>query len=152
MEKKDKTPNEQMQQLITWVQLENGIDSLSFKLRDGVTGIGEIPDWRKHNKYLNLLDEAIAEAQSLRHSLELTRPMIIMTEDLPHICDDCPVTLNNLDANEHCAGCISEQELQSYVPKDLRYLDPDEVSVEEDGPVQSRLEERINYEPKKEQV
>ena len=33
-----------------------------------------------------------------------------------HVCDGCPVTLGEEDANEKCEGCPNEMALIDYVP------------------------------------
>lgn len=118
----------------TLEQIENTIEVANNSLRDALTPLGKLPDWQKQLRLERAVKEAIADLVGASYDLELRRPMIVATEDIPHICDDCEVTRSNLDPDEHCHGCPSEAELMTYVPKDLRYQDPSEVSLEDDEP------------------
>ena len=133
----------------TLEQLENTIEVTTNSLKTAITPLGNLPEWQRIRMMEQAVAEAIADLRGVAYDLEVKRPAAIISIDLdiPHVCDDCQVTLNNLDANEHCHGCRNEVALMSYVPKDLRYRDPTEVSKEDDGPEQSRLEERIDFDP-----
>ena len=119
----------------TLEQIENTIEVANNSLRTALSPLGELTDWQKQLALERAVKEAIQDLVGASYDLELRRPMIVATGDIPHICDDCEVTLNNLPADEHCHGCRNEAELTTYVPKDLRYQDPTEVSLEDDEPI-----------------
>lgn len=118
----------------TLEQLENTVEVSTNSLRTAMTPLGKLPEWRRQNRLEQAIKDTIQDLQGVVHDLELRRPSIVATESIPHVCDDCQVILNNLDPDEHCEGCRNEMELASYVPKDLRYADPTEVSLESDEP------------------
>lgn len=116
-----------MEKKRTLTQLVNAIDTTASSLRDSATPFGRMTPEQMQKRLERAVNEAIKTLQTVQEDLK--HPMIIVET---HVCDDCPVTLNNLDANEHCHGCSNENQLQSYIPKDLRYMDPTEASAEED--------------------
>ncbi|GAH37464.1 unnamed protein product [marine sediment metagenome] len=64
-------------------------------------------------KLLPRLEALIATLQSMKSDLE--DPLSLLEED-GHPCDNCIVTRDKLDPNEHCDGCINEARLIDYVP------------------------------------
>lgn len=113
----------------TLTQIVNAIDLTANSLRDSATPFGRMKPEQMQRRLEQAVNEAIRTLQIVHKDLKY--PMLIVET---HVCDDCQVILNNLDPDEHCHGCGNEAQLQSYVPKDLRYtyMDPTEASAEED--------------------
>ena len=112
-------------------QIVNTIEGAANTLRDSVTPLGKLT--------LESIDQAVNEAirdlQGLTHDLKYPVAIIeLELGDEDHPCTGCEVTMLNPPPDEHCHGCTDEHMLQSYVPKDLRYIDATEVSAEDDVP------------------
>lgn len=118
----------------TLEQLENTVEVSTNSLRTAMTPLGKLPEWQRQNRLEQAIKDTILDLQGVVHDLELRRPSIVVTESIPHPCDNCQVTLSNLDPDEHCHGCDDELKLASFVPKELRYADPTEASLEDDEP------------------
>lgn len=116
-----------MERKRTLTQIVNTVDITASSLRDSATPFGRMTPEQMQKRLERAVNEAIRTLQTVQKDLKY--PMLIVET---HVCDDCEVILSNLDPNEHCHGCSNEIELQSYIPKDLRYMDPTEVSTEED--------------------
>ena len=112
-------------------QIVNTIEGTANTLRDSVTPLGKLT--------LESIDQAVNEAirdlQGLARDLKY--PVAIAEVELElgdedHPRTDCEVTRLNLSPDEHCHGCTDEHMLQSYVPKELSYMDATEASAEDD--------------------
>lgn len=70
-----------------------------------------------------LLEEAIAEMESLREDLK--DPTIVLDTYEMHVCDLCPhgVTQGLADASDHCPHCSREAEQYSWIPPQYRVPD-----------------------------
>ncbi len=104
----------------TLTQLVNTVDVTANSLRDSATPFGRLTSEQMQKRLEQAVDEAIRTLQVVQEDLKY--PMLIVET---HVCDDCEVTRSNLDPNEHCHGCGNEAQLQSYIPKDLRWTRKD---------------------------
>lgn len=78
-----------------------------------------------------LLDEAIAEMESIREDLK--DPAIVLDTYEMHVCDLCEhgVTQGLTDAADHCPHCSNEAQHYSYVPPEYRTPD---ATIRRDDP------------------
>jgi len=95
--------------------------SLRSKLADVLIDSRNNQDLADRMGYL--IDEAVAELESLREDLK--DPAIVLDTYEIYVCDLCPhgVTQGLANAADHCPHCSNEAQQYSYVPPEYRVPD-----------------------------
>ena len=113
------------QELRTLEQLENEMEQAANSLTTATSSLQSHP-WRRQRTYEQAVATAIETLKGIAYDLEMRRPMMVMTVDIPdHPCSDCSVFLNNL-GEEHCEGFCQDPSVRASYQQSLPLTEDDE--------------------------